>query len=95
MFSSTDIESKSASHPKEESELRPHRHPISFAEQVGAVAVEPYLSFIGFEQSDDMLENDALAAAAGDDDDQTFPVLHVQIQMIQNELTPESLDDVA
>jgi hypothetical protein len=82
-------------HLEEKSKLGSHGHPFSFAERVGAFAVKPHFPGIGLKQSDDVLEDHALAAPAGADDDEAFPFIHMQIQMIQDQLAPESLDDAS
>src|SRR5207248_931833 len=76
---------------EEEAELLADRDHRPLAEHVDALALEPDFAVIRLEQSDDVLEQDALSGAAGADHDYALAFLDRKRDVAQDFQVPEAL----
>ena len=59
----------------------------------GVEAVDGHPSLVRGQEPDDVLEQDALAAAAPADDDHALPPLHAEVEAVEDDVVPEALAD--
>ena len=73
----------------------PDCHNLGLGQRINSDAVVIDLAIVRAKQADDVLEHNALAAAAGADDDQRMPLVNVQIDAVQHDESAEALVEVA
>ena len=75
---------------KQHAELPPHFEQLPLVHARDAFPFDQHVAFIRPQQSDQVFQQNALAAAAPADDDHRFAFFHAQVHAIQHALRPEA-----
>lgn len=79
---------------KEHSELLPHLVEAPLGKTGDLHPVDPYVSFVRLDEADQMLHEHALAAPALAYDDRDLAPLYLQVDAVEDLLSPEALVNV-
>jgi hypothetical protein len=82
-------------HLEQEANLHPRFHQLPFRQVVDALAAEQHLPAVGPQQTDDVLQQHALARPAGANYHQRRAVFHLQRNVIQNHQPAEAFAQVS
>src|SRR5262245_52947752 len=85
---------KQRAHLEEKSKSLAHLGELALRQIINPLRIEPNLTTIGLKQPDNMLQQHALARAAGADDGNAATGLDAQRDIVQHDNSAESLGDV-
>lgn len=82
-------------HLEEESTASSEGHELAFVEGIDASAIEPDLTAVWAEESDDVLEHDGFSGAGGADDDDALAALDGEGDAVEDDEASEAFCDIA